>query len=155
MGVDNARFGYTVMIGGDNEQAEASIKKVIERAGRKDIIISYPANMEIRPLMRRVISWTFTFLMNFISGLHLRYFNGMCVHRVDLLRQVKDRNDSFAYMAEILAKLVRAGHSYEEVPLMLQKRAGGKSAAFKRDNVISVCKTLLKLFWQYRILRQN
>lgn len=155
LGVDNARFSHVVMVAGDNELTKESIRDVIAHTGETDIITSYTANMEIRPLTRRIISRTFTFLMNCITGLHLKYYNGMCVHKVENLRKIKERNDSFAYMAEILAQVLRAGHSYKEVPMVLQKRGSGKPTAFKLDNVIAVSKTLFKLFWKYRIKREG
>jgi len=151
LGVDNAHFPYVVMVAGDNELARESIRGVIAHTGEADIIMSYTANMEIRPLMRRVISRTFTFLTNLIVGLHLRYYNGMCVHKTENLRKIKERNDSFAYSAEILAQLIRAGYSHKEVPMILKKRDRGKPTAFKMKNVIGVSRTLFKLFWKYRI----
>src|SRR3989344_9585197 len=150
MGVDNAKYPYLVMVPGDNEISTESIAGVLRHTGEADLIISYSANMEIRPLFRRCISHTYTFLMNAIAGLHLRYFNGICVHRTELLRRLQYRNDSFAYMAEILIQLLKQGHSYKEVPLMLQLRQG-KSSAFKKDNVISISKTFVKLFLRYRL----
>lgn len=154
MGVDHARFANIVMVASDNEIAKEAISAVLTHVGEADIITSYAANMSVRPFMRRVVSRTFTFLMNAITGLRLRYYNGMCVHRVELLRQLPSRNDSFAYMAEILATLVQRGHSYREVPIMLQPRPEGSSVAFRRDNVIQVCATLGRLFWNLRVRGQ-
>ncbi len=78
----------------------------------------------------------------------------MCLHRVDLLKTVPVRNTSFAYMAESLTYLLSKGTTFYEVPIMLQERQGGTSAAFKLNNVIEVCKTLCRLFWQYRVTRR-
>jgi hypothetical protein len=75
----------------------------------------------------------------------------MCVHKTENLRKIKERNDSFAYSAEILAQLIRAGYSHKEVPMILKKRDRGKPTAFKMKNVIGVSRTLFKLFWKYRI----
>lgn len=151
MGVDNVRFPYAVMVASDNEIGREAIRDVLVNAGKADIVTSYAVNMEVRPFIRRVISRTFTFLMNVITGRWLKYYNGMCLHRVDLLKTVPVRNTSFAYMAESLTYLLSRGHSFYEVPIMLQERQGGKSAAFKLDNIIAVSKTLCRLFWQYRV----
>jgi dolichol-phosphate mannosyltransferase len=151
IGVDNARFPHMILVAGDNELTKESIQDVIKHIGEADVVTSYVANTEVRPLMRRLISWTFVGLMNVITGLRLKYYNGMCVHDVDLLKTVKERNESFAYMAVVSAEVLRAGHTFKEIPIKLQKRVGGKPAAFKRDNIIAVSKTLLKLFWKYRI----
>lgn len=153
IGVDKARFPFVVMVASDNEIGREAIRDVLTRAGAADIVTSYAANMEVRPLMRQIISRTFTMLMNIISGRRLKYYNGMCLHRVELLKSVPTRNTSFAYMAEVLTHLLSKGHSFYEVPILLQERQGGKSAAFKLNNIVEVCKTLGKLFWKYRILR--
>lgn len=153
LGVDNARFPHAVMVASDNEIGREAIRDVLKRAGDADIITSYAANMEVRPVMRQIISRTFTALMNVITGRRLKYYNGMCLHRVELLKSVPTRNTSFAYMAEVLTYLLSRGYSFYEVPILLQERQGGKSAAFKLNNIVEVSKTLGRLFWKYRILR--
>lgn len=154
IGVDNAKFPYVVLVASDNEISREAIQSMLVSAGKADIVTSYAANMEVRPFMRRVISRLFTFLMNIITGRRLKYYNGMCLHRVELLKKVPVRNTSFAYMAESLTYLLSKGYSFYEVPIMLQERQGGKSVAFKIDNVKEVCATLCRLFWQYRVTRR-
>lgn len=151
IGVDNARYPYVTLVPGDNEIPPKSIQEPMMHIGEADIITTYPANMKVRPLMRRVVSYTFTGIVNLISGLNLKYYNGSCIHKTELVRTIKLRNHSFAYMAEILIQLLKQGHSYKEVPTTLQPRGGGKPAAFKKDNVISVGKTLVSLFFKYRL----
>lgn len=151
MGVDNAMFPYVVMVPGDNELTREVLRDLLAHLGEADILTSYAINSKIRPPMRRIISWLFTSLVNFSTGLNLRYYNGACVHRTDVVRQIKDRNGSFAYMAELLANLIKGGYSYKEIPITLQKRDGGKSTVFKRENFIGVSKTIFGLFWKHRI----
>lgn len=155
LGVDHARFPYVVLVPGDNELERTSLVGILKHLGEADIITTYALNPQVRPMMRRIISRTFTFLVNLSTGLHLRYYNGACLHRTEMVKQVTDRNESFSYMAVILVHLIKAGASVKEIPFTLQERAGGKSAAFKKDNVISVSKTIFDLFWQYRIARDR
>lgn len=150
-GVDRAAFPYLTLVAGDNELAKESVCEILKHLGEADIIISYPENSEVRPFSRRLISKLFVLILNFITGLNLRYYNGMCIHKTLLLRNIRKRNSSFAYMAEVLITLLKKGYSYKEVPFRLQKRKGGKSAAFKLKNVISVSKTVIRLFCQYRL----
>lgn len=152
LGVEAAKFPYVVLVPGDNELPRESLRDILSHLGEADILTTYTANMEVRPLIRRIISRTFTFLINFSTGLNLRYYNGDCVHRTEIVKQVKDRDDSFAYMAKLLTQLIKAGYSYKEIPITLQKRGGGKSAALKMGNFVSVGKTIFSLFWKYRIL---
>ena len=61
------------------------------------------------------------------------------------------RTHGFAYMAAILVRLIRSGHSYIEVPMPLQVRQHGQSKAFRLNNIVSVLRTLTALFWEVRI----
>ncbi len=151
MGVDVARFPYVTMVPGDNELAREALRDMLIHLGEADILTTYAINTEVRSFSRRVISRLFTFLVNISTGLNMRYYNGACVHRTDVLRKIKDRNLSFAYMAKLLTGLIKEGYSYKEIPIILQKREGGKSTALKAGNFISVGKTIFDLFWRYRI----
>lgn len=151
MGVDNARFPYVVMAAGDNELAKETLRDMLVHLGGADILISYPVNTGVRPLIRRIISSTFTFLINISVGLHMRYYNGACIHKTDMVRQIRNRDGGLTYMAELLVQLIKAGHSFKEIPVTLQKRKGGKSSVITGPNVASVGKSILGLFWKYRI----
>lgn len=151
IGVDNVIYSHVILVPGDNEIPSKSIQEPMMHIGEADIITTYPSNMKARPAMRRVISHTFTGIVNLISGLNLKYYNGICIHKTEFVRAIKVRNNSFAYMAEVLINLLKRGYSYKEVPITLQPRGGGKPAAFKKDNVISVGKTLVSLFFKYRL----
>ena len=155
LGVSAASFPYVTMVPGDNELAREALRDLLLRLGEADILTTYASNTEVRPLSRRIISRTFTLLVNFSTGLNLCYYNGACIHRTDLLKRVGEQSDGFAYMAKLLAQLIKAGYSYKEIPIALQKRGGGKSAAFKMDNVKSVAKTVAELFWKYRVLGEK
>ena len=151
MGVDRAKFNYVVLVAGHNKLSRETLRDMLYHLGEADILTSYAVNTEIRPLVRRVVSWLFTFLINFSTGLTLRYYNGACIHKTDVVKQIKERNTSFAYMAELLAQLIKKGYSYKEIPFTLQKKEGGKSSAFKWGNLVSVIRTMFVLFWKYRI----
>lgn len=154
-GVHAARYDYVTLIPGDNENATDSITETLKRIGEADIIIPYPVNTEVRPLMRRIFSRTYTLGNNFIFGLNLRYYNGLSVYRKDLFKRLPQWTDSFAYAAEILVLLLKSGASYIEIPIQLQKRASGKTAAFEIKNIITVMNTIFSLFWRVNIKKEK
>lgn len=147
-GTELAKNKFIIMVPGDNEIKTDSVRGMFKLFGRADIIISYIGNPEIRPLSRQLISKAFVKLMNFLFGLRLKYYNGVCLIRKDLLRKVRMTTHGFAYMAEILVGLIRSGSSFIEIPFYLQPRKYGKSAAFRLKNVMSVAKTIIQLFWE-------
>lgn len=150
-GVELASMDYVMMVPGDNEITEESVAEILSAAGRADIVVPYTANTGVRPLSRRIISSLFTSVMNAITGLDLKYYNGPCLHRSDIIKKVPMTTWGYAYMASILSRLIGAGHSYVETPMYLKKREHGGSKAFRFKNVLRVGKTLFGLFWEMRI----
>ncbi len=150
-GVERAEMEYVAMFPGDNEIAGSAIRTILGAVGPADIVVPYIATPSVRPWSRRFISARFVALVNLLFGLRMRYFNGPCVHRRSLLQTVPMRTHGFAYMAAILVRLIRSGHSYVEVPMPLQARQHGRSKAFRPKNLASVLGTLVALFWDVRV----
>lgn len=157
-GVGLAKFEHITFFPGDNETAPETVKEILRSVGKADVVVSYIANMEIRERKRRVVSKIYTFLMNMLFGMNLRYFNGPSVYKVELLKalppSVKE-NYGFSYNAEILVRLIKAGHKYIEVPMYLQPRSYGDAKALTTENLISVVSRIGKLFWEVQVLRKR
>ncbi|MEW6040630.1 MAG: glycosyltransferase family 2 protein [Elusimicrobiota bacterium] len=145
-GLELAKKEYVIMVPGDNEIEEDSIREIVFSAGKSDIIIPYTENMEIRPLPRRLTSRLFTALINLLFGLKIKYFNGPVLHKTELVKKVRISEMSFAYQAEILVKMIKSNRSYLEVPMRIKPREYGKSNAISLGNFIAVGKTILNLF---------
>lgn len=156
-GIKEARGKYFMMIPGDNENTEQSIVNVLEKIGQADIIIPFTENPKVRPLSRRIIAKSFVILCNLISGLKLKYYNGICLHKTEVLRKLPLDTDSFAYSADIIIKSLRSGlaASYIEVPMPIKPQPGRQTTAFSANNIKSVVFTLLKLFWDIRIKNKS
>ncbi len=150
-GVRLAAKEYVMMVPGDNEIPGNAIQSVFTRAGDADIIIPYTTNTRVRPLSRRVVSMAFTMLMNALFGLKLRYYNGTCLIKAELLKTTPMTTRGFAYMAAILVRLIRSGASFTEVGVDITQRTSGRSKAFMPGNVLSVLSAILRLFWEVRI----
>lgn len=147
-GVELAQMDYIVMIPGDNEITPESLGNIFAVTATADIVIPYTENIEIRPWSRQVLSKTYTALVNTLTGLKVRYYNGCVVHHREIIQKTPLRTDSFAYQAEALVHLLRQGKSYCEVGMVLQPRKGA-SKAFRIKNVVRVLKSLWTL-WRDR-----
>jgi glycosyltransferase involved in cell wall biosynthesis len=150
-GVRRASKEFVIMVPGDNEIPTEAILACFTRVGDADIVVPYTANPGVRPLSRRWVSRLFVILMNMGFGLKLRYYNGTCVIKASLLKQVPMTTWGFAYMAAILVRLIRSGASYTEVGINIVQRTSGASKAFAPGNIISVLWAILKLFWEVRL----
>lgn len=154
-GVRLAQHKYTVLVPGDNEISGDSISKMFQLVGNTDIVMLYTVNTWIRPLARRVVSRTFVGLMNSLFNLTIRYYNGPCAIRTALLKNIPLQNNSFAYMACILVRLLRGGATFVEEGMFIQPREYGGSHALSLKNFIRVSKDILNLFIEVLLRAKN
>ena len=148
-GVKMASKEYIIMVPGDNEVTGASYEGMFAALKEgKDIVIPYTANMEIRPWMRQVLSRAYTMIVNLLFGLGVKYFNGTVIHKREIIQSVTIETDGFAYQAEALIKLIKAGRTYCEVPMVLKERGYGQTKAFNFRNVYRVLSTILQLWFR-------
>lgn len=143
-GVAAARHDYLAWISGDGGMLSESWPAILERIGTSDIVTSYIVNLgETKSGLRYVLSVLYTRLMRLLSGKNLRYFNGPCVHRVDLLRKIWINSPGFGVHSEVLVKLLREGHSCVEVGIRCRRDVN--SSALKLRNIFRVLRTLSHL----------
>src|SRR3989344_1519051 len=147
-GLEIARFDYFMMVPGKNTLHGDSLQNLLSNITENGIVIGYQADMSRRPLKRRVISKTFTSFMNFVFRLNLRYYNGTTVIPTKTLRELNLNVDDFAYMSEILVILLKRYRlTYVEAPFFTKgQRSYGKTKATDWNNIVSVVKTITRLF---------
>ena len=145
LGVTHARNEYVMLLCGDGGMPASSLPKIFDKIATADIVVPYCENLrEIKGPGRYLLSRTYTFLLNTLFGLRLKYYNGLPVHRVELVRSVGGKSDGFGFQAEILVQLLRAGRSYVEVGVMGAEKAN-RSSALRLKNIVSVSRTLKSL----------
>jgi glycosyltransferase involved in cell wall biosynthesis len=144
-GLARASGVHVMMVPGDNAHPARGITPIIAAAGGADMVIPYVTNPEVRSFKRRCVSRGFVWLMNSLFGLKVPYYNGLVVHRLDLLRQIELETDSFAYQAEAIVKLLKRGVEYTTVGVEISTREHGGTKAFRMGNVINVLRALVSL----------
>lgn len=152
-GMKLSKKRYYMLVSGEGEIYASSLRKILSRVGEADMLISYIYNPEVRSLYRRILSKSFTKLLNLLFGLNIKYYNGCVVHKTALLKNVKMATNGFAYQAEILVRLLKKGHSYIEIPYMVEETEG--SELFRITNLIGVFLTVAKLFIDINIRRKK
>lgn len=156
-GVTLGKMRYITFFPGDNETTHRTIKNVIGMTGGADAVIAYTANMKVRPFFRRILSHIYTFILNTLFGLKVKYFNGTCLFRTELLRSLPEStkaNRSLTYMAEIIIRLLKRGHAHKEVEMFVQHRHG-RSKVLTLHNLLDVFRSIAALFIKVQILKQN
>lgn len=162
-GVDLARSEYVTWIPGDNETELETIKKIFRKVGQADIVCTYTANPEARPLNLRLFSGLYTFVINRLFGLNLRYFNGVVIYKTKLLKALPrsaKENISFSYNVEILVRLIKAGYNYIEIPQSIVRRERSRAKFlnpdyfYSRYDPLETVKRIVKLFWAIKIKKE-
>ncbi len=145
-GVDAATGAYIVMVHGDNAWGASTLADLFSRVGQADIVAGYTRDMwRSRTFTRTVISKTFTTIVNAITGRELQYYNGLQVHRADVLKRITIQSTGFGFQPEVLVKALGQTHTLIEVPMDLQEREHGDSKAFRWKNAVDVYHTLRRL----------
>jgi glycosyltransferase involved in cell wall biosynthesis len=144
-GAAAARMDYVVRICGDHSVAPQAISVILDQIGRADLVLPYIANPELRPWGRRLASRGFTIIINTLFGQRVRYYNHAVAFPREYLEAITITTNGFAYQAEALVKLLKAGCSYVEVGVLDQPRVFGTSTALRPKNLLSVFKAIVNL----------
>lgn len=140
-----ARGTYYMLVNGDNVEREEVLVALLSRLGEADIIIPYFGRLDTRPLVRRIVSRTFTTLVNLLSGNHVGYYNGAVVHRRENVIRWHPGTRGFAYEAELICRLLANGATFVQLEVPGEERQHGSTAAFRPKNFISVAGSLLRI----------
>jgi glycosyltransferase involved in cell wall biosynthesis len=135
---------YYRLICGDNVELKENLVKILKLLGQADMIVP---SIEItgRSLFRRLLSTSFTRIVNLLSGYRIKYYNGLAVHlRYNVMRWHGNYH-GFGFQADLITRLLDEGATYVEVPVFARERAAGKSNAMTLINFLSVTHFFLDL----------
>ena len=128
-----------------------SVRAIFAAVGTADVVVPYQANQQDRPWVRRTLSHLFTWSVNRLFGLRLRYFQGPCVYPTALARELPMSTQGFVLLTEMLLRTVKAGHSYAEIPMHIQPRRYGRSSALSLRNVTTAATIVARLYVELRL----
>jgi hypothetical protein len=136
---------YYRLVCGDNAEPKETFVTLLGRLGEADMIVPYQVECKGKSLMRRLLSKTYTFIINTISGHRIKYYNGLAVHlRYNVMRWHTNYR-GFGFQADMITRLLDEGFSYIEVPVVAQERTKGHSNALTMRNFFSVAHTIIDL----------
>jgi dolichol-phosphate mannosyltransferase len=149
-GLAEARGTYLMMLCGDGGMPASSLPPIFAAVGSADIVLPFITNLkQIKSPVRYFTSRTYTNLLNILFGQKIKYYNGLPVHRVDLLRQLRINSSGFGFQGEILTKLLRSGCSMTEVGVPGAEMTKNSSAVSLKG-LINIAKVLALLVWEVR-----
>jgi len=152
-GVQDASMEYIMIIAGDNIMPQESITEIVNNVGHVDIILPYMTDAKYREPIRRYGSLGFTCLINLMSGLNIKYYNGMVV-RKRLFEGEKIQSTGYSIMAECVLKFIAKGATYYEigVPHGYPNLSKSGSKALRINNLMNLVGSIFRI---YQTLRQT
>jgi glycosyltransferase involved in cell wall biosynthesis len=133
---------YRLVCGDDVEPIDTHLA-IMRHRGDADIVVPYYTRIEGRSVVRHVLSWLYTRLVNLCSGNSLRYYNGCPLYRRSDVLRWHVETTGFGYQAEFLTRLLQEGRTYLEVAVVSCDREGSGSVNVR--NAVSVGHSLLKI----------
>jgi glycosyltransferase involved in cell wall biosynthesis len=146
--VDTAFRGrgrYYRLVCGDDVESKESLVTILREIGNADVIIPYFLQLPGKSASRRLISRTYTVLVNLISGYSIRYYNGCALYRRAQVMRWSPYNYGFAFQADLLTKLLDEGASFREIPLIGFHLTKDRGSPLNLRNFISTGHTLFEI----------
>lgn len=148
-----AKKDFISYLPGDREIRAESVRDILSAVGKADIVAPYHQNSRARAIHRRVMTYVYTTLCNFLFGQNVRYFQGPIILPTVLARTIPIRCTGFAFVTEVLVHALHSGLSYVEVGLSHQERLSGRSKSVSLSNMLIAVKTIFRLWWNLRIMK--
>ena len=153
-GADQSRGDAVVMIPGDNENDTKEILRYYGLTEQADMVIPFILNKEVRPFLRRILSFLYRFIINTTFLVNFRYTNGTILYRKSALKELAHRSNGFFFQTDILIRLVKKGCLFAEVPCRLGSRKEGTSKAITLSSLAQLIKEYFHLVKDYYFKRR-
>lgn len=153
LGVSLAKKEYCMaFVNADGPPTQDTFKKLFPAIGKKELVLGYSLNYGNRHWFRKFLSLIFVKVMNFLFGFDIRYYNGPIILKTKTWQSVPMTINSFAYMAEVTATLLKRGVTYTEVPVVFSiPEQKGINLAMLRHNIWGVTVAIASIWWRVNI----
>jgi glycosyltransferase involved in cell wall biosynthesis len=143
-----ARIGagrYIRIVCGDNVEPRDTQIAILSKLGQADMVIPYPLHVQNKTTARRLLSQTYTRIINLLSGFGLHYWNGCALlPREDVIRYFPGTG-GFGFQAGLVSHLLCVGRTYVEVGCRYVERSAGTSKACTWRNLRSVAHVAIRI----------
>ena len=153
-GVKKSNGTHVIFIPTDNSHPAKGLSEIfasIDNKKRNQILISYVKNKNARSFIRRVISITYTKILNIIFFNKVKYFNGLNIYPLKILKENLNKTNGFAFQTEIILMALKKRTKYYNVGTTISERQKGITRAFKLENIFRVFASISKLIYRYYV----
>lgn len=146
--IAEAKYDYLMMLCGDGGMPSESLPDIFNAIGKADIIVPYMSNLQqIKTPFRYRLSRAYTFLLNKLFNQNIYYYNGLPVHRTELLKNLNIVSTGFGFQGEVITKLIKSGCTYTHVCVKGAEKTN-RSNALSFKNALNIIVTFSNLVWE-------
>ena len=127
---------YVTGFPADNDIFTETFRNLLLARKSDRIVSSYMITMSRREIIRQIISYSFSTMMNLIFGLKLKYYNGYFICPLHMVKTLKLASSGFTIFAEIKIRLINKGVKIDEIPFEYKPRPHGVSKALALKNIL-------------------
>lgn len=113
--------------------------------GDSDLVVTYVANPSLRPPHRRIISFLYINVFNFMFRTSFRYTNGIVVYPTGWIRSKRLLSAGYTFQSEALLYACREGKRFAHVGMNIRRRVHGKSKIFSFGVLAEVWASLVRM----------
>lgn len=136
---------------GDGENDPDELIKYFHLLEYVDIVVPFVINKEVRGWSRRFVSRLYLWIVNLLFGTMFNYTTGNVIYRRNVFETITPKARGFTYQTECLVRAVRAGFTFAEVPVLLGKRAHGRSKILTFKSILKGIREIALLFVEVHI----
>lgn len=153
-GVKISKGTHVIFIPTDNSHPSKGLSEIfsnIDHHKYNQILISYVKNKNARSFIRRVISKTYTIILNIFFLNKIKYFNGLNIYPLNVVKKNLNKTNGFAFQTEVILMSLKNKTKYYHVGTTISERQLGKTRAFKLENIYRVFISIIRLFYRYHV----
>ncbi|MBU0468348.1 MAG: glycosyltransferase family 2 protein [Candidatus Omnitrophica bacterium] len=141
-----AECEYFTWFPSDHENYAKEIADCVPHLKNNCIVTSHHLEHDRRPVFRKMLSRLYTWILNKSFGMNLKYYNGLTIFPVKVLRSVSLAAKGFAFSAESIIHSAKLGCEVVELSAPLRGRNSGKSKALSLSSILRMCKDYRFIF---------
>ena len=153
-GVKKCKGTHIIFVPTDNSHPAKGLSEIFssfDNEKRNQILISFVKNKNARSLIRRIISNTYTIILNIIFLNKVKYFNGLNIYPIKILKANLNKTNGFAFQTEIILMALKKRTKYYSVGTTISERQKGATRAFKLENIFRVFFSFARLIYKYYV----
>ncbi len=141
-----AKGDYFTWFPSDQENSAEEFIQCFSYLGNRKIVTCHHRGRDPRSAIRLKLSWGYTWILNKCFHLDLKYYNGLTIFPVSLLRSIPLVANGFAFPAESLIRAIQSGYQVVELSSPLRKGTSGKSSSLSFSSFLQIVIDIFHIF---------